>query len=67
MSRPALASGTPLIGIPLQPEQDANVVLAERLGAARRIPLAQAGSPLLTSTAAQLLRRGVTESTVGWP
>jgi UDP:flavonoid glycosyltransferase YjiC (YdhE family) len=51
----ALASGTPLIGIPLQPEQDTNVVLAERLGAARRVPLPQAGGPALTRVARQLL------------
>jgi UDP:flavonoid glycosyltransferase YjiC (YdhE family) len=51
----ALASGTPLVGIPLQPEQDTNVVLAERVGAARRVPLALAGSATLTSTAATLL------------
>ena len=31
----ALASGLPFIGIPLQPEQDANIVLAERQGAPR--------------------------------
>jgi UDP:flavonoid glycosyltransferase YjiC (YdhE family) len=51
----ALASGTPLIGIPLQPEQDTNVVLAERLGAARRIPVAQASGPALTRAARELL------------
>jgi UDP:flavonoid glycosyltransferase YjiC (YdhE family) len=51
----ALASGTPLVAIPLQPEQDTNAVLAERVGAARRVPLAQAGSPTLTSAAATLL------------
>jgi hypothetical protein len=33
----ALASGVPLLGIPLQPEQDANVALAERQGAARLV------------------------------
>ncbi len=33
----AMASGTPVLGIPLQPEQDLNVVLLERQGAARRI------------------------------
>jgi UDP:flavonoid glycosyltransferase YjiC (YdhE family) len=31
----ALASGTPFVGIPLQPEQHANVALVERQGAAR--------------------------------
>ncbi|MFI7066452.1 glycosyltransferase [Kribbella sp. NPDC050124] len=33
----AMASGTPLLGIPLHIEQDLNVVLVERLGAARRL------------------------------
>jgi UDP:flavonoid glycosyltransferase YjiC (YdhE family) len=33
----AMAAGTPLIGIPLQPEQDANVHLLERKGAARML------------------------------
>ncbi|NUT33133.1 MAG: hypothetical protein HOV79_08675 [Hamadaea sp.] len=51
----ALASGTPLIGVPLQPEQDANIALAERTGAARCVPLAQAGGPVLTRTARELL------------
>ncbi|HET6987788.1 MAG TPA: hypothetical protein VFI00_14285, partial [Kribbella sp.] len=32
----AMASGTPLLGIPLHLEQDLNVTLVERLGAARR-------------------------------
>jgi UDP:flavonoid glycosyltransferase YjiC (YdhE family) len=31
----AMASGTPLLGIPLHPEQDLNIALLERLGAAR--------------------------------
>ena len=31
----ALASGVPFVGVPLQPEQDANVALVERQGAAR--------------------------------
>jgi UDP:flavonoid glycosyltransferase YjiC (YdhE family) len=51
----ALASGTPLVGIPLQPEQDTNVVLAERLGAARRVSPTQAGGPTLTTAARELL------------
>lgn len=33
----AMASGTPLLGIPLHIEQDLNVALVERLGAARRV------------------------------
>jgi UDP:flavonoid glycosyltransferase YjiC (YdhE family) len=33
----AMACGTPLLGIPLHIEQDLNVALVERLGAARRL------------------------------
>jgi UDP:flavonoid glycosyltransferase YjiC (YdhE family) len=33
----AMAAGTPLLGLPLQPEQDLNVVLLERQAAARRL------------------------------
>ena len=33
----AMACGTPLLGIPLQPEQDLNVALVERLDAARHV------------------------------
>lgn len=33
----ALASGTPFVGIPLQPEQQWNVHVAERAGAARKV------------------------------
>jgi len=51
----ALAAGVPLIGIPLQPEQDANVALAERQGAARLVPQRAAGSALLTRTAREML------------
>ena len=51
----ALASGLPFIGIPLQPEQDANIVLAERQGAARRLPERAAGSHLLAQVAQEML------------
>jgi UDP:flavonoid glycosyltransferase YjiC (YdhE family) len=51
----ALASGLPFIGIPLQPEQDANVFLAQRQGAARLVPLDRAGGPALTKAARELL------------
>jgi UDP:flavonoid glycosyltransferase YjiC (YdhE family) len=33
----AMAGGAPVLGFPLQPEQDLNLVLLERLGAARRV------------------------------
>ena len=49
----AMAAGTPVLGIPLQPEQDLNVVLLERHGAAHRIPPRRAG----TSRPATLARR----------
>ncbi|MFC6158638.1 glycosyltransferase family protein [Kribbella jiaozuonensis] len=44
----AMASGTPLLGIPLHIEQDLNIVLVERLGAARR-------ASTLTELATQML------------
>jgi UDP:flavonoid glycosyltransferase YjiC (YdhE family) len=51
----AIAAGVPLIGIPLQPEQDANVALAERQGAARLVPQRDAGTVALSRTADQML------------
>jgi len=39
----AMAAGTPVIGVPLHPEQDLNVVLLERLGAAVRVAPSAAG------------------------
>jgi UDP:flavonoid glycosyltransferase YjiC (YdhE family) len=51
----ALASGVPLIGVPLQPEQDANVASAERAGAARLVPLADAGTARMTELALAML------------
>ncbi|WP_371405495.1 glycosyltransferase [Kribbella sp. NBC_00662] len=46
----AMASGTPLLGIPLHIEQDLNVALVERLGAARRVRPGK-----LTDLAAQMV------------
>ncbi|MGC4089761.1 MAG: glycosyltransferase [Polyangiaceae bacterium] len=40
----AMVSGTPLLGVPLQPEQDLNLYLIERQGAGRLLPLRQVGS-----------------------
>ncbi|HET9933514.1 MAG TPA: glycosyltransferase, partial [Polyangiaceae bacterium] len=37
----AMVSGTPLLGVPLQPEQDLNLHLIERQGAGRLLPLAE--------------------------
>jgi UDP:flavonoid glycosyltransferase YjiC (YdhE family) len=51
----ALASGLPLVGIPLQPEQDANVVFAERQGAARRVAQREAGTRVITDATRKLL------------
>jgi UDP:flavonoid glycosyltransferase YjiC (YdhE family) len=51
----ALAAGLPFIGIPLQPEQDTNVALAERQGAARLVPQVEAGGPVLQQTVRALL------------
>lgn len=39
----AMAAGTPVIGIPLQPEQDANVHLLELKGAAKLLPQRDVG------------------------
>ena len=51
----ALASGLPFVGIPLQPEQDANVVFAERQGAARRVTTREAGTRSVADAARKLL------------
>ncbi|MEV5962853.1 nucleotide disphospho-sugar-binding domain-containing protein [Kribbella sp. NPDC051952] len=45
----AMASGTPLLGIPLHIEQDLNVALVERLGAARTGPLAETAAHMLAT------------------
>jgi UDP:flavonoid glycosyltransferase YjiC (YdhE family) len=51
----AMAAGVPLLGIPLQLEQDLNVTLLERRGAARWLPPRQAGTARLTALARTLL------------
>jgi UDP:flavonoid glycosyltransferase YjiC (YdhE family) len=51
----ALAAATPVLGVPLHGEQDLNVVLAERLGAARRVARSRAATPALTAVARQML------------
>lgn len=53
----ALASGTPLVGIPLQPEQEWNVNVAVRTGAARIVGQRRVGREL-TRAVADLLRDG---------
>ena len=51
----AMAAGTPLIVLPLQPEQDFNGQLIERMGAGRRIAFADAATPKLAELARALL------------
>lgn len=51
----AMASGIPCVGIPLQPEQDLNIVEMERHGAARRISQEDAVSPRMTAVVREVL------------
>lgn len=51
----AVASGVPLVGVPLQPEQDLNVHLAQRQGMALRVPPQSASSPAMTNAVRRLL------------
>jgi UDP:flavonoid glycosyltransferase YjiC (YdhE family) len=51
----AMACGVPLVGIPLQPEQDLNVSLIERLGAGRLVPLHLAGTKRMTDAVLEVL------------
>jgi UDP:flavonoid glycosyltransferase YjiC (YdhE family) len=51
----ALASGTPLIGIPLHPEQELNVAVAARQGAGLTIAPRHAKTPAMTSAVRQVL------------
>jgi hypothetical protein len=51
----ALASVTPLIALPLQPEQDLNGQLVERRGAGRRMTFADAATPKLTAAVREML------------
>jgi UDP:flavonoid glycosyltransferase YjiC (YdhE family) len=51
----ALACGTPLISLPLQPEQDWNGQLVERQGAGKRMSLAHAASSKLPALVRQML------------
>lgn len=51
----AMASATPFVGLPLHPEQELNVAVAERLGCALRLPPASAGSDRLTQAIARVL------------
>ncbi|MBX3232342.1 MAG: hypothetical protein KIT84_22210 [Labilithrix sp.] len=51
----AMAAGTPLITIPLQPEQDFNGQLVERHGAGARIAMRDATSPAIADLAKRIL------------
>jgi UDP:flavonoid glycosyltransferase YjiC (YdhE family) len=51
----ALAAGLPFVGIPLQPEQDANVTFAQNQGAARLVAHKAAGTSAMTVAARDLL------------
>jgi UDP:flavonoid glycosyltransferase YjiC (YdhE family) len=50
----ALAAGLPFVGIPLQPEQDANVTFAQNQGAARLIAQNATGTSAMTAGARDL-------------
>lgn len=51
----ALATGTPLLGLPLHGEQELNVAVAERQGAAIRLSPATAGTPTMERAVRALL------------
>jgi UDP:flavonoid glycosyltransferase YjiC (YdhE family) len=51
----AVASGVPLVGIPLQPEQDLNVHLVQRQGMASCVPPQSASSAKMTKAVRRLL------------
>lgn len=50
-----MTSGTPFVGIPLHPEQELNVALAERQGAALRLAPRHATGPAMTAAVRRLL------------
>ncbi len=51
----AMASGVPLVGIPLHPEQELNVALAQRQGMAVAMAPRHAGTPRMTDAVRQLI------------
>jgi len=51
----AVGSGVPFIGLPLQPEQDTNVVLVERRGAGRRLAQRDAGTVAMSTMVRAML------------
>lgn len=53
----AMAAGTPLVALPLHPEQDLNATLIERQGAGHRMTFADAVTPRLAERARLMLDR----------
>jgi UDP:flavonoid glycosyltransferase YjiC (YdhE family) len=51
----AVASGVPLVGVPLQPEQDLNVHLVERQGMALSVPPQSASGAAMTNSVRRLV------------
>lgn len=51
----AMAAGTPVVGVPLQPEQDLNIVLLARRGAGIRVPRSAAGTATMTAAVRRAL------------
>lgn len=53
----AMASGTPIVALPLHPEQDLNASLIEKQGAGARMTFADAATPRLPALVTQMLER----------
>ncbi len=61
----AMAAGTPLVAVPLHPEQDLNVSLIERLGAGHRIAMADAVSPRLGALVRRVMEQPTYRAAAG--
>lgn len=53
----AMAAGTPLVALPLHPEQDLNASLIEKQGAGHRMTFADAATPRLAALVGSMLQR----------
>ncbi|MFN7983656.1 MAG: hypothetical protein U0Q11_17555 [Vicinamibacterales bacterium] len=53
----AMASGTPIVALPLHPEQDLNASLIEKQGAGHRMTFAHAATPRLAALVSRMLER----------
>ncbi|MFN7982803.1 MAG: hypothetical protein U0Q11_13165 [Vicinamibacterales bacterium] len=53
----AMASGTPIVALPLHPEQDLNASLIEKQGAGHRMTFADAATPRLATLVGRMLER----------